>query len=123
MAENSGKLISEQLDEMALKIMMVEPGDLSVVGELVVLVEGLQELNEIGQFPNISKMGKELEDVLGKIVMMDLPDSAVITSVGNLPQVMSDFSDKVGFFSETAPSQMEWKLVCFHLTTSNLPSA
>lgn len=69
------RLISEQLDEMALKIMMIEPGDLSVVGELVVLVEELQELKEISDYPNIAKMGRALEDVLGKIVMAELSDS------------------------------------------------
>lgn len=76
MAADDSRLISEQLDEMALKMMMIEPGDLSVVGELVVLVEGLGGLAEIGDYPNIAKMGKALEDVLGRIVMAKLPDSA-----------------------------------------------
>ena len=76
MAEVNSRLISEQLDEMALKIMMIEPGDLSVVGELVVLVEELGFVKDIGEYPNIAKMAKALEDVLGRIVMVELADSA-----------------------------------------------
>ena len=34
---------SDLLDEIAVKIMMVEPGDLSAVGELLELLEKLQE--------------------------------------------------------------------------------
>ena len=75
MAGNGSKLLPEQLDEMALKIMMVEPGDLAVVGELVVLVEGLKGIDEIADFPNIAKMGITLEKILAEIVMMELPDS------------------------------------------------
>lgn len=76
MAENSTAMIATQLDEMALKIMMVEPGDLSVVGELVVLVEDLQRLAGIEEFPSVRKMGQTLLSVIGQIVMNELPDSA-----------------------------------------------
>jgi len=75
MAENGSRRLPEQLDEMALKIMMIEPGDLSVVGELVVLVEGLKGIDEISDFPNIGQIGIALEEILSKIVMMELPDS------------------------------------------------
>ena len=68
--------ISELLDEMALRIMMVEPGDLSVVGDLVVLVEKLGATREIGNSPRLRRMGKAMEDVLGMIVMAELPDSS-----------------------------------------------
>ncbi len=76
MADKSEALIAAQLDEMALKIMMVEPGDLSVVGELVVLVEGLQGLAGIDKYPALRKMGLALRAVIGQIVMTELPDSA-----------------------------------------------
>ena len=33
------KPLSDILDEMALKILMIEPGDLSIVGELLDLIE------------------------------------------------------------------------------------
>jgi two-component system chemotaxis sensor kinase CheA len=75
MAEKGNRSLPEQLDEMALKIMMIEPGDLSVVGELVVLVEDLKGIDEISDFPNIAKIGMALEEILSKIVMMELPDS------------------------------------------------
>ncbi len=76
MAGNGCKQIEHQLDEMALKILMVEPGDLSFVGDLVMLVESLKELPEIEDYPVIKKMGETLEDILGKIVMAELDDSA-----------------------------------------------
>jgi two-component system chemotaxis sensor kinase CheA len=76
MADNSTPDIAAQLDEMALKIMMVEPGDLSVVGELVVLVEGVQNLIGIEAFPALKKMAQTLMSVIGQIVMNELPDSA-----------------------------------------------
>ncbi|MBA3015651.1 MAG: chemotaxis protein CheA [Proteobacteria bacterium] len=71
-----GSAIAAQLDEMALKIMMVEPGDLSVVGELVVLIEELQEMPGIEGYPGLQRMGQALRDVICKIVMTELPDSA-----------------------------------------------
>jgi len=76
MAKNSATTIAAQLDEMALKIMMVEPGDLSVVGELVVLVEALQSLEGIEEYPALKRMGRALRVVIGKIVMNELLDSA-----------------------------------------------
>ena len=76
MAKISEPTIASQLDEMALKIMMVEPGDLSVVGELVVLVEGLQEVPGIDEYPALKRMGRALWVVIGQIVMNELPDSA-----------------------------------------------
>ncbi len=76
MADTGDTRIAAQLDEMALKIMMIEPGDLSVVGELVVLVEGLQGLVGIAEYPALQRMGQALRAVIGKIVMTELPDSA-----------------------------------------------
>ncbi len=63
------------LDDMALKIMMVEPGDLSVVGELVSLAESMVEQAGAEHMPLLQKMAQELCDVLGKIVMTELDDS------------------------------------------------
>ncbi|MDP2107105.1 MAG: Hpt domain-containing protein, partial [Desulfobulbaceae bacterium] len=76
MTDMGGSAIAAQLDEMALKIMMVEPGDLSVVGELVVLIEELQEMPGIEGYPGLQRMGQALRDVICKIVMTELPDSA-----------------------------------------------
>jgi len=75
MADNGDEKIAAQIDEMALKIMLVEPGDLSVVGDLVILVEGLDGLEGIDAYPTLKKMGQALQAVIGKIVMAELPDS------------------------------------------------
>lgn len=64
------------LDELALKIMMVEPGDLSVVGELVSLVEEVAKASDIEEFSAILKMAGELEKVFGLIIMAELDDSS-----------------------------------------------
>lgn len=76
MTDIGGSEIAAQLDEMALKIMMVEPGDLSVVGELVVLIEELQEMSGIEGYPGLQRMGEALGAAICKIVMTELPDSA-----------------------------------------------
>lgn len=76
MTDIGGSAIAAQLDDMALKIMMVEPGDLSMVGELVVLIEELQELPGIEGYPGLQRMGQDLCAVICKIVMTELPDSA-----------------------------------------------
>ena len=41
---------------------------------------------------------------------MNLPDTAVVATVGTLPQVMADFSDKMGYYTETTPNQLQWKV-------------
>ena len=71
MAEAVGP-VSELIDELALKIMMVEPGDLSVMGDLVVLIEKLPNIDGIGDYPNLQRLGKDLEEVFGMIVMMEM---------------------------------------------------
>jgi two-component system chemotaxis sensor kinase CheA len=63
------------LEELALKIMMVEPGDLSLVGELVSLLEELGKAGDIDDFSAIFKMAGDLEKVFGHIIMAELDDS------------------------------------------------
>jgi len=75
MAEEETVSIEKLLDDMALKIMMVEPGDLAVVGELVVLVESLDEILEVGDYPKLQKMAHSLREAFGKIVMTELADT------------------------------------------------
>lgn len=64
------KELSEYLDDMALKILMVEPGDLSVVGELLELTEQLiaEAGNKDGQTA-ILEMAKSFDVALQKIIM------------------------------------------------------
>ncbi len=64
------------LDEMALKIMMVEPGDLLVVGEMVLLLESLvTTLDNVGDSPNLIDMATAFRSELDKIIMTELADS------------------------------------------------
>lgn len=44
---------------------------------------------------------------------LDIPDSLSVVSVGNLPQVLSNFSTKFGYYTETAPDQVKWQLDLF----------
>jgi len=67
---------SEILDEMALKILIVEPGDLSVVGELLDLVERLLPDENTNGPTVLGQMAGIFREVLEKIVMTDLPDTA-----------------------------------------------
>jgi len=69
------KTLAEILDGMALKIMMIEPGDLSVVGELVSLVEDLGVAADKAQARLINRMARAYEDTLGRIIMGDCADS------------------------------------------------
>ncbi len=71
------KELSEYLDDMALQILMVEPGDLSVVGELLELTEQLiaEAGNQDGQ-EAIFEMAKSFNAALQKIIMGELDDSA-----------------------------------------------
>ncbi len=65
------------LDDLALKIMMVDPGDLSVVGDLIMDLENLDNTPDItAKFPNLKQMALDLRAALGKIVMTDIDDSA-----------------------------------------------
>ncbi len=67
---------SDILDEMALKILIVEPGDLSVVGELLDLVEQLQRDGNSNGSTVLEQMAGVFREVIEKIVMADLPDTA-----------------------------------------------
>ena len=69
--------VSEILDEMALKILMVEPGDLSVVGELLGAAEELLGSKaETAQLPVLHGMAGAFKAALEKMIMGELPDSA-----------------------------------------------
>ncbi|OIP50295.1 MAG: chemotaxis protein CheA [Desulfobacterales bacterium CG2_30_60_27] len=70
------KTVPEILDDMALKILMIEPGDLSVVGELVTLAEQLIGSQDGAGSPALGQMGTVFLDALGKIIMGELDDSA-----------------------------------------------
>lgn len=68
--------MSTVLDEMALKILIVEPGDLSVVGELLDLVEQLLPSQDGTDPTRLAQMAAVFKEVLEKIVMGELADTA-----------------------------------------------
>ncbi len=85
------KTVPEILDDMALKILMIEPGDLSVVGELVTLVEQLIGSQQGEVSPALGQMGKIFLDALGKIIMGELDDSA--TNFEHLGKCISEMQE------------------------------
>ena len=71
------KAVSEILDEMALKILMVEPGDLSVVGELLGAAEELLASGEeTARLPVLRGMADAFKSALERMIMGELPDTA-----------------------------------------------
>ncbi|MDZ7642512.1 MAG: chemotaxis protein CheA [Desulfurivibrio sp.] len=71
------KAVSEILDAMAMKILMVEPGDLSVVGELLGAVEELLDSGEeAAALPLLRNMAQAFKATLEQMIMGELPDSA-----------------------------------------------
>lgn len=71
------KPLSDLLDEMALKILMIEPGDLSIVGELLDLIEKLLPGHAAADTPMvIQHMAAAFKGALEKFIMGELADSA-----------------------------------------------
>jgi len=71
------KPLSDLLDEMALKILMIEPGDLSIVGELLDLIEKLLPGQAAPDTPVvIQRMAAAFKGALEKFIMGELADSA-----------------------------------------------
>ena len=71
------KPLSDLLDEMALKILMIEPGDLSIVGELLDLIEKLLPGQAAADTPMvIRQMAASFKGALEKFIMGELADSA-----------------------------------------------
>ncbi|MBU0481874.1 MAG: chemotaxis protein CheA [Proteobacteria bacterium] len=68
--------VSELLEEMALKIMMVEPGTLGEVGELLGFIEEFMSLDQSASPPELFRMADLLQKALEKIIMAELDDSA-----------------------------------------------
>ncbi|MEW6426784.1 MAG: chemotaxis protein CheA [Thermodesulfobacteriota bacterium] len=71
------KRITEALDNMALKIVLIEPGDLSVVGELLELLEKVLAVDDFAvHHPELCNMVVLTRQALEKIIMAELADSA-----------------------------------------------
>ncbi|MDF1615175.1 chemotaxis protein CheA [Desulfurivibrio dismutans] len=69
--------VAKILDDMAVKILMVEPGDLSVVGELLAAAEDLLATrDEVANLPVLHAMAHAFKSALERMIMGELPDSA-----------------------------------------------
>ncbi len=101
-----GRALSDYLDDMALKILMVEPGDLSVVGELLEFTEQLLAAlsGEGGAAqPALSRMARDFNAALEKIIMGELADSAEnFDRLGQCIAQMQEVTRKEGEVDEAA---------------------
>ncbi|MBU0676240.1 MAG: chemotaxis protein CheA [Proteobacteria bacterium] len=75
MAEGK-RAVSVILDDMALKIMLVEPGNLIGVGELLACAEELLSLGEGRVLAALEKMVEVFKSALEQVIMNSLPDTA-----------------------------------------------
>ncbi|MCK5233078.1 MAG: Hpt domain-containing protein, partial [Desulfobulbaceae bacterium] len=66
----------EHLEAIALKIMMVDPGNLSVIGELIELTEEMVASPSVREMDILWNMSKALRRVLEKIIMGELVDDS-----------------------------------------------
>jgi two-component system chemotaxis sensor kinase CheA len=71
----SARSISAILEDIAVKIMMVEPGDLSAVGELLELAEEISA-SENCRLSLLKEMAKAFHAALGQLIMGEIADSA-----------------------------------------------
>ena len=67
--------LSVILDDIALKIMMVEPGDLSIIGELLDLADECINSDESQKQPVSVEMAQSFKSVLEQLIMGDVSDS------------------------------------------------
>ncbi len=67
--------VSQLLDDLAIKILVVEPGDLSAVGDLLEVSEKLLSHAEVKEQPTLEKMVSAFKRVLEASIMGELSDS------------------------------------------------
>ncbi len=108
------KAISDYLDDMAIKILMIEPGDLSQVGALLELLEQFLGSEEIGRMDILLSMGAEVKGVLEKFIMTDLSDTA--ENYDRLAQCISLMQESVRKNGEDDPAM--WSAFKSHLATT-----
>ncbi|MEJ2690007.1 MAG: hypothetical protein P8130_08660 [Deltaproteobacteria bacterium] len=70
------KAILEVLDGMALKIVLIEPGDLSLVGEILDHLEKILGDGSFAHHADLKQMAAIMKQVLEEIIMAELDDSA-----------------------------------------------
>ena len=67
--------VSQLLDDLAIKILVVEPGDLSAVGDLLEVSEKLLGHAEVVDKPVLAKMADAFKKALEAVIMGEIPDS------------------------------------------------
>jgi len=121
------KPLSDLLDEMALKILMIEPGDLSIVGELLDLTEKLLPGQAAADTPVvIQRMAAAFKGALEKFIMGELADSAEnYDFLGQCITEMQESARKEGRPGEKSLAQFcdNMKKIGFSLQPSELLGA
>jgi len=121
------KPLSDLLDEMALKILMIEPGDLSIVGELLDLTEKLLPGQAAADTPMvIQRMASAFKGALEKFIMGELADSAEnYDFLGQCITEMQESARKEGRPGEKSLAQFcdNMKKIGFSLQPSELLGA
>ena len=107
------KSLSDLLDEVALKILMIEPGDLSIVGELLDLIEKLLPGHAPADTPVVvQRMAAAFREALEKLIMGELADSAEnYDLLGQCVTEMQESARKEGGDSAT---------LCFHTAQTSI---
>jgi two-component system chemotaxis sensor kinase CheA len=87
------------LDDMAVKIMMIEPGDLSAVGELLEVLERLSAHEDMASQAVLSQMARAFQAALGDLIMGELPDTAesyqqLAECISRMQEVRRDNDDR-----------------------------
>jgi len=102
------KTILESLDGIALKIILIEPGDLSVVGEILEYLEKILNCASLDNSASLRTMAEFVKQVLEKIIMAELMDSADnYERIGECVSLMQDVARQGG---EAKESQL--KMFC-----------
>lgn len=84
--------VSGLLDELAIKIMLIEPGDLSAVGELLEILEKLRDSEMVAGQTALPQMLKSFQEVLQELIMGEISDTS---------ESYEQFAECVGRMQET----------------------
>ena len=68
--------IAKLLDELAVKILVIEPGDLSSVGDLLEIMERLHSDEQTDSVVGLPQMVTTLKTTVEKMIMGEISDSA-----------------------------------------------
>jgi two-component system, chemotaxis family, sensor kinase CheA len=87
--------IEKLLDDLAVKILVIEPGDLSSVGDLLGLLEQLNSEEGIGSFDGLPQMATTLQATVEKMIMGEFSDSSETydhfgQAVSSMQEIMRD---------------------------------